>query len=208
MDHELSPTKQKILDCAAELFAHKGFTETTIRNIATAVGLHGSSIYNHFASKNDILQLMLDDYSLHNAQAYLDKDISSILQNDPSANGILSCMQLAFPEGRELYYLDVLYVLMQEQHRNEMVRQFMSEQFILRIELNIMTVIQELIKLGIIRQDTDADFWMKASSSIVYAFASRRMLGIGDNAPDFTGQSMYEALWSLYDLLLHTCSVS
>ena len=207
MEHEASPTKQRILDCAAELFASKGFTETTIRNIANAVGLHGSSLYNHFASKNDILEQILEDYSLQNAQAYLAKDIPSILRDDPSPGGILSCMQLEFPKGRELYYLNVLNVLMQEQHRNDTIREFMSEQFILRIEWNVLAVIQELKNLNIIQQDTDADFWMKASSSIVYAFASRRMLGIGDNAPGFTGRSMFDALWALYDQMLRSCSI-
>ena len=207
IEQEKSATKLKILECAAELFAVNGYTETTVRNLAHAVGIKASSLYNHFPSKNAILEFMLDDYSLQNVQGYLYKDIASIIRNDPSPDGILSCMNLTFPQGREVYYLNVLYMLMQEQHRNDTVRAFMSEEFILRIEWNVKAVIDELINQKFMHPDTDADFWIKASSSIVYAFASRRMLGIGDNAPNFTGVDMVGALWNVFDWMLKTCAL-
>ena len=49
-------TRQKILDCAIDLFATKGYTETTVRELAAAVGVKEASIYNHFSSKNSILE--------------------------------------------------------------------------------------------------------------------------------------------------------
>ena len=199
-------TKQRILDCAAELFAQSGYTETSIRNLANAVGVQGASIYNHFPSKNAILEYILEDYGIQNAQAYLEKDIASILRDDPTPDGVLACMQLTYPVGREAYYLNVLYVILQEQHRNDLIRTFVSEQFILRIESNVKSVIDELKLLHVIRQDTDPDFWMKAASGIMYAFASRRMLGIGDNAEDFTGMDMISALRYVFDLMLKTCA--
>ena len=61
--NNIIPTKQKILICAVNLFASKGCIETSVRDIATTVGIKPASIYNHFASKEDILLLMLDDYA-------------------------------------------------------------------------------------------------------------------------------------------------
>jgi len=69
MDHPLyqllnddMPTKQKIIICALQMFCDKGYIETTIRDISTAVGITSGTIYSHFSSKDDILQYMLDDY--------------------------------------------------------------------------------------------------------------------------------------------------
>jgi len=44
-----------VLDAAAELFATKGFRETTMRDIARAAGMLHGSIYYHYGSKEDLL---------------------------------------------------------------------------------------------------------------------------------------------------------
>ena len=44
-----------LLDAAAELFATKGFRETTMRDIAKAAGMLPGSIYYHHGSKDDLL---------------------------------------------------------------------------------------------------------------------------------------------------------
>jgi len=44
-----------LLDAAADLFATKGFRETTMRDIAKAVGMLPGSIYYHHGSKDDLL---------------------------------------------------------------------------------------------------------------------------------------------------------
>ncbi len=46
--------QQRIMAEAAHLFATRGFDATTIRDIASAAGILGGSIYYHFASKEDI----------------------------------------------------------------------------------------------------------------------------------------------------------
>lgn len=47
--------RQMILDAAAELFAEKGFHQTTVRDIATAAGMADGTIYNYFDNKHAIL---------------------------------------------------------------------------------------------------------------------------------------------------------
>ena len=201
-------TKQKILVCAANLFAVKGFTETSIRELASAVGLQGASIYNHFHSKSAILEYMLDDYLVNCAGAFNDQDIFSKLQKNHTVDGIMDCLQLKFPEGREEYYLKILCVLLQEQHRNPIAKKFMAEQIILRAERDINTVIDILKKINLIHRDTDPDYWSKINSSLFYAFASRMMLGIGDSSPDFSGMNMVAMLRFTFELLLNTKGLS
>jgi len=47
-------TKEQILNESLDLFAAKGYHGTSMREIAKAVGIKGSSIYNHFSGKEDI----------------------------------------------------------------------------------------------------------------------------------------------------------
>ncbi|WP_193164479.1 TetR/AcrR family transcriptional regulator [Microbulbifer hainanensis] len=46
----------RLLNAAARLFEQKGFTRTTVRDIAAEVGILSGSIFHHFASKEDILR--------------------------------------------------------------------------------------------------------------------------------------------------------
>ena len=201
MDQEKTSTKQKILHCAIDLFSMKGYTETTIRELASAVGLKEASIYNHFPSKNSILEQIMEEYSRFSRTAF-EKEKLPILKKNPTAEGILSSMTLVFPEGKEKYYLKMLYVILQEQHRNPIVRKFVAENYILDNEQTIKKMINDLKELDIILPEVDPDFWAKLHSSILYTFASRLMLGIGDSSPGFSGTNMSDMLLNMYDTML------
>ncbi|MCL1631398.1 TetR/AcrR family transcriptional regulator [Sporolactobacillus sp. CPB3-1] len=60
-------TKQEIFNCALALFSEKGYNGVSIRDIARAVGIKGSSIYNHYAGKeaimDDICQTFVKTFS-------------------------------------------------------------------------------------------------------------------------------------------------
>lgn len=47
--------KQEICITAARLFKQKGYSAVTMRDLAAAVGLKAASLYNHIASKEEIL---------------------------------------------------------------------------------------------------------------------------------------------------------
>lgn len=47
--------KQEILEVAAELFRDKGYSASTVRDIADKVGIEAASLYNHINSKDEIL---------------------------------------------------------------------------------------------------------------------------------------------------------
>ena len=53
---EIISTKQKILYESLKLFSNKGYDGVSMREIASAVGIKGASIYNHFKGKEDIFQ--------------------------------------------------------------------------------------------------------------------------------------------------------
>ena len=194
-------TKDKILESAADLFAEKGFTETSIRELAESIGLNSASLYHHFPTKNSILECMLEDYSAYNTDVFEERNVGQILRDNPTSDGVMACLQTEFHPDRKEYSLKVLCVLLQEQLRNPIARDFISEHIIMRAERNFSKVFNELKSLGVIKQDADPDYWMKATSGFFYVFAIRMMLGIGDNAPDFTGRGMFEMLRSTFDIM-------
>jgi AcrR family transcriptional regulator len=52
---------QQIREAALDLFAHQGFHRTTVGQIAGKAGISKGLIYNYFASKEDLLEAILDE---------------------------------------------------------------------------------------------------------------------------------------------------
>lgn len=55
---QLGTKKLEILNHATELFMLNGYPASTMRDLARSVGLEAASIYSHFSSKEEILQLI------------------------------------------------------------------------------------------------------------------------------------------------------
>lgn len=54
-----SPTADRILQAAAELISLRGYSATSTREIAAAVGVEQPALYKHFSSKKDILAALV-----------------------------------------------------------------------------------------------------------------------------------------------------
>ncbi len=53
-------TRQAILDAALDLFADKGYFGTSLRDVAAAVGVRESALYNYFAGKDALFDALLE----------------------------------------------------------------------------------------------------------------------------------------------------
>jgi AcrR family transcriptional regulator len=53
-------TTNRILEISADLFAHRGCDSVSVHEIAKAVGIRESSMYNHFKSKAEILDTLFE----------------------------------------------------------------------------------------------------------------------------------------------------
>ncbi|MDR7303826.1 TetR/AcrR family transcriptional regulator [Haloactinomyces albus] len=54
--------REELLAIAAELFAQRGFRNTTVRDIADAAGILSGSLYHHFDSKESMVDEILDSF--------------------------------------------------------------------------------------------------------------------------------------------------
>ncbi|KFX67991.1 TetR family transcriptional regulator [Pseudomonas taeanensis MS-3] len=56
----------KLLQTAAHLFRSKGYERTTVRDLASAVGIQSGSIFHHFKSKDEILRSVMEQTIRYN----------------------------------------------------------------------------------------------------------------------------------------------
>ncbi len=77
--------KQLILDVSLDLFANKGFHNTSTSQIAKQAGISKGLIYNYFSSKNEILTVIID------------KGFEDVMKNfDVNKDGVLEEEELQF----------------------------------------------------------------------------------------------------------------
>ena len=60
VDARRTDTRARIVTTASGLFAERGFSGTSIRDISDALGLTKAALYYHFASKDEILRAIVD----------------------------------------------------------------------------------------------------------------------------------------------------
>jgi AcrR family transcriptional regulator len=56
---ELTPAARRVLATAAALFYERGAVDTSVRDLTRACGLTPGALYNHFASKDDLLYTLV-----------------------------------------------------------------------------------------------------------------------------------------------------
>lgn len=52
--------KQELLDCAIGLFATRGYAETSINQIISALGISKAAFYHHYSSKEDLIEALAE----------------------------------------------------------------------------------------------------------------------------------------------------
>ncbi|MFE3441933.1 TetR/AcrR family transcriptional regulator [Nocardia sp. NPDC059180] len=80
-------TKQAIRDAAVTLFTNKGFEQTSLREVADAVGITKASLYYHYASKLDLLLAIIDPVIDHMRSVV--EDIDAVPHNPEGIRAVL-----------------------------------------------------------------------------------------------------------------------
>jgi AcrR family transcriptional regulator len=123
-----SKTKEKILKTSLKLFSTKGYKATTVRDIAGAMGVKQSALYNHFKNKDEILETLISNLTSSAIVTLFDDKDAQVLQKQGKAllSSIATTFKLLSFDGQN----EALYrLLMQEIFRNERIREIYNEHF-------------------------------------------------------------------------------
>ena len=153
-------TKDQILAAALELFSVRGYEATSISQIADAVGLRKASLYSHFASKQDILDTLVDEltreYDQHSIFARANWDDPSFIADK---KGMTAEAVGAMVKGQIRYIIHdpkiskVRRLFTIEQFHSEKLKRLQSKhsyEDILRYNIGLMRF---LIQEGILKDD-------------------------------------------------------
>ena len=89
-------TRQRIESAAVQLFVEKGVAETTIRDIAQAVGLSEGALYRHYVSKEQLVWLLFERHYVEFAGHLL-----ALAQAESTAKGKLGAMIRGFCQAHD-----------------------------------------------------------------------------------------------------------
>lgn len=82
---EQGNTKQEILKAALDLFSVQGYEATSISQIADVVGIRKATMYSHFASKQEILEALvqntMEQYNKHSIFAQANWNDSAFIKD-------------------------------------------------------------------------------------------------------------------------------
>lgn len=137
--------RNQILDAAAKVFAEKGFHHATTKEIARAAGVSEGTIYNYFASKDDLLIGMI--VRLAELEG-LDEELADALQSD--AREFLVAI-FRHRMGRIEQNSEILQAILPEMFVNPALRERFYQQFVQPIATLLERYIQARIELGHIR---------------------------------------------------------
>ena len=77
-------TKEKITETALELFSRRGYDGVSVRDIARAVGIRESSLYNHFESKRAIFDGIVD-FCVQQSEVYFRQSSLPFAEGDDTS---------------------------------------------------------------------------------------------------------------------------
>jgi AcrR family transcriptional regulator len=138
-------TRDNILDEALRLFAQKGIRETTVRDIARAVGITEGAIYRHFSSKD---QIVLELFGRYSSMLYqkIEQAINQSRNDRDRFEGVVkSLLNFAFSNPDAFKFMNIFHYL-----RGKEVRRFRKIPVVL-----VRDMLDDMFRREILRLEPD-----------------------------------------------------
>ncbi len=166
--------RAQILDAAVRVFARKGFTRATNRDIAHEAGITTGLIYYYFTSKDALLQAIIETRSPINIFTHITPEI--LAQPPEIFLPLILARALGVLEGQD--FLDMIRVILPETlHDGHAVPAVME--IVQRVTGFLRQYLQHQIELGNLSPESDLDMLAQIIVSSITGFVLRRQI-IGD----------------------------
>ena len=189
-------TKERILEEALTLFSERGYDGVGIDEIAAHVGIKGPSIYKHFKSKEEILDVLID-----NAEARYDElfgseiNVGQIPEN--KIGFIKSTMERISFTIHDPMIRKIRILLVQEQFRGERYAEVTTKHQLLGIQKMYSRILSEMMDRGLIIRDEPEMLALELAGPVVL------MVARADREPQLAD----EILEDIEEHLEHFCRI-
>ncbi len=145
-------TKEKILDAALTLFAENGYDGTSVEQIANIVGIKAPSLYKHFKSKEDILNVLIDSAEARYEEMFgSEKNIGKVPES-PKEFIKVTMGRIEFTM-RDPVIRRTRMLLVQEQFRNERISEATTRHQLDGVQRMFAKIIKGMMDEGIFKKD-------------------------------------------------------
>lgn len=148
--------KDKIFDVSIDLFSQYGYDGVSVRQIAQTVGIRESSIYNHYKSKEAILdsifeyyieQMLSQDIPIEQASANLDVSFDYFYQEG------LNAFATHLKDDK---MSKITRIILIESYHNDKIREFMKKNIIEDVIIGWVNLFNLMKYKKLIRKDIDS----------------------------------------------------
>ena len=172
-------TKQKLFDAAVDLFSSRGFSGVSIRDITGAVGIKESSFYNHYKSKDGLIEAIFASFREQFTQTLppeerLEAILSSMPPDEFLREGNRRFMQrMSAPQIQKIWR-----ILFSEQYRDRRARDIILQELI-RLPVDYAEkAFAAMIRLDLIRPHDPKLLAAEYQYTVAFIFSTFLMLSL------------------------------
>lgn len=196
--YAVKSTKGKIVETAVTMMSSKGHSGASLREIAAEVGINAASIYNHFKSRNEIIQEMLAFYE--ETQDMFLPDLYTLLRKCETEEPIklLESANFYFHPAVQETMDRIMVVASMEYRSDEGAKKFMQDRLLSLAHTYTKPLLLKLIELERI-EPMDVEGFIIVLSNYCYSAATRNFSPLAVSLEDWE-----RGLQTLYGLVKPT----
>lgn len=173
-------TKDRILEEAINLFSIKGYDGISIRDISKAVGIKESSIYNHFSSKEEILDIIINNFITAVGNTIFDIHSIPLLIEGRNLKEVLEYLSLEFNKKITSQIYKSWKIIYMEQFKNKNARDFILKELMGRTRVFYKALFKAMQEKALIK-DTNSEMLGELCHYSFLMLSWERMLVTTDN---------------------------
>lgn len=179
----IAPTKQSIFEAAVDMFSKKGYHNVSVRQIAKRVGIGASSIYNHYNSKEEILEDIFDFYE-ENLKKY-EPNVNELLElvGKEHPHGILKKTITIYPDEILPIMSKVMLIANMLNQSNKRAAKILSN-IMLFAGIYYVPILEKMLKLNLI-EPLDINKFTLIHSNYYYCASVRPYENCRIHTPDY-----------------------
>lgn len=124
---DFSKPKRRVFETAVELFASKSFESVSMEDIATALNRKKPSIYNHFSSKKEILDVAFELFRAHYFDMAHPPEWFDPLIEHGTLYEIIQGMVFLFPTEYDLLLQQILRIVHQRKYFDPVAKELFED---------------------------------------------------------------------------------